>query len=75
MKTSDTPPANICLADYPQLRLLAWHIPDAVEVTPKEALSLYERNWRHLDQASLDERERSLIAQLAQEVGNGHLFV
>ncbi|WP_202634485.1 hypothetical protein [Rugosibacter aromaticivorans] len=34
------------------------------ELTPVEALSIYERNWRHVDVQNLDPRERDLIDSL-----------
>lgn len=72
--TQAMPPA-IALADYPQLRSLAWHIPHASEVTPEEALGIYERNWRHMDQAQLTDKERGLIALLTRSLGGGRLLV
>lgn len=66
---------HVTLADYPQLRRLAWHAPGVTELTPREALDIYERNWRHLDRAALDDRERALIDRLAATVGKGKLLV
>lgn len=43
-------PSSIVLDAYPQLRQLAWHLPTATALTPQEALNLYERHWRHIDQ-------------------------
>lgn len=58
-------PLRIRLADYPGLRSLAWQIREGREaVTPREALGLYERNWRHLDEASLTAHERALVHAL-----------
>jgi hypothetical protein len=57
------------LADYPQLRDLAWNRVDEL-IPAKEAFQLYERNWRLLDLGTLDERERALIARLKAELGN-----
>ncbi len=68
-------PARIRLADYPQLRQLAWHIPGATELTPEEALGLYERNWRHIDPARLQAHERALVQALAASLGGGRLLV
>jgi len=68
-------PERIRLADYPALARLAWHAPGATELTPGEALSLYERNWRHLDRDSLSENERALLAHLVKELGKGRLLV
>lgn len=66
---------RIVLADYPQLRLLAWSAPGVSELTPAEALGLYERNWRHLDTEAMEDKERALIAALVAELGGGVLLV
>lgn len=42
-------PVRIRLADYPQLKKLAWQIHGTDELTPVEALGIYERNWRLLE--------------------------
>ena len=57
-------PARVHLADYPQLKQLAWQVQGTDELTPREALGIYERNWRHLDEAALQPRERNLIDAL-----------
>lgn len=57
-------PARVRLADYPALRQLAWQVQGADELSPREALDIYERNWRHLDETMLLPRERDLIAAL-----------
>lgn len=58
----------IRIADYPQLRRIAWQLTDT-ELTPKETFALYERNWRHVDKKAMDDRERDLVRQLAAELG------
>lgn len=57
-------PARVRLADYPALRQLAWQVQGAEELSPREALDIYERNWRHLDETVLLPHERDLIAAL-----------
>ena len=59
-------PVSIRLSQYPQLRQLAWQVHGVDELTPREALDIYERNWRHLDVAALDPRERDLLKALQQ---------
>lgn len=66
---------KVALADYPQLRQLAWQTPDLQELTPQEALALYERNWRHVDRQALTLREIALIHALASTLGGGRLLV
>jgi transcriptional regulator with XRE-family HTH domain len=57
-------PARINLMDYPQLKQLAWQVQGADTLSPKEALDIYERNWRHLDEQALTVHERQLIDAL-----------
>jgi transcriptional regulator with XRE-family HTH domain len=66
---------KIRLADHPQLRRLGWQLPDDAELTPQEALNLYERNWRHVDRAAMDARESALLEALIRGPGKGHLLV
>ncbi len=67
-------PAVIPLADFTQLKRIAWQLGDLTTVTPREALSLYERNWRHVDVASLDDVERAFLRRLVDTFG-GRLLV
>jgi hypothetical protein len=62
----------VCLGDYPQLRDLAWNRVDRF-IPVEEAFQLYERNWRFIDAARLDERERQLIERLKASCGNGEI--
>jgi transcriptional regulator with XRE-family HTH domain len=68
-------PSSVRLADYPQLKRLAWQRPGVAEVSAAEALSLYERNWRHIDPAGLEPGERALVQALANFLGGGRLLV
>jgi transcriptional regulator with XRE-family HTH domain len=52
-------PVRIKLADYPQLKALAWQV-HAEALTPREALGIYERNARHLDAEAMTASERAL---------------
>ncbi len=62
-------PARVRLADFPALKQLAWQVQGTDELTPREALGIYERNWRHVDEATLLPRERSLIDALRLAFG------
>lgn len=62
-------PARVRLADFPQLKQLAWQVQGTDELTPREALGIYERNWRHLDEAALLPCERNLIDALRLAFG------
>lgn len=69
------PCSGIRIADYPQLRRLAWGIDEKTLLTPGEALGLYERNWRHLDTDLMPTHERELLDMLIETPGKGRLLV
>jgi len=64
-------PARIHLPDYPQLKQLAWQVHGTDELTPVEALDIYERNGRHLDFTAMEPGERHLIDALRLAFGEG----
>ena len=64
------PQCVVGLADYPQLEQLAWQVHGTDELTPAEALSIYRRNWRHVDANALEPRERDLIDALRIALGD-----
>lgn len=66
---------GVRIADYPQLRRLAWQLAPGTELTPEEAWATYERNWRHVDASALDKRERQLLEDLARTLGKRALDV
>ena len=68
-------PKLIRLDDYAALKQLAWQLPGVTELSPAQALDLYERNWRHLDREGLSPKERKLIQALVDELGGGRLLV
>lgn len=68
-------PKKIRLRDFQQLKKLAWQLTGVDEISPSDALALYERNWRHLDRAVLTENEAALINALSRELGGGRLLV
>ena len=75
-KPSAKPPGPVALARYPQLRQLAWHLgPDALELSATEAFALYERQWRHVDQALMPAHERALVKRLTATLGHGVMLV
>ena len=57
-------PARVQLADYPQLRQLAWQVHGTDALTPREALDIYQRNQRHLDTQALSSSEQQLVDAL-----------
>lgn len=68
-------PSKIRIASYKQLKKLAWQLKGTQELTPQEALDLYERNWRHVDMAALSEREKKLIKNLLAAFGRERLLI
>lgn len=68
-------PARVRLADFPQLKRLAWQLHDVDELSPADALNLYERNWRHIDQSDMEPSERALLKILVDQLGGGRLLV
>ena len=63
--------ARIRLADYPQLKQFVWQVHGTDVLTPAEALSIYECNWRHLDVQALSPSERDLVDALRLALGDG----
>lgn len=68
-------PARVRLDDYPQLKGLAWQLHGVDDLSPQDALNLYERNWRHLDHAHIEPAERALVQALVNQLGGGRLLV
>jgi transcriptional regulator with XRE-family HTH domain len=66
---------KIALDDYPQLKKIAWQIKKTSELKPLEALSLYERNWRHLRLNDMSAEEWALIQKLIRLKGSGRPLV
>ena len=63
-------PVRIRIADYPWLKQLAWHVHGPQELTPREALGIYERNARHLDLAAISTEDKVLIDALRTAFGS-----
>lgn len=61
------------IADFPQLKEIAWNRRGDDVVREDEALALYERNWRFVDQRALEVNERNLIDRLVRDHGHGVL--
>ncbi|OGB12657.1 MAG: hypothetical protein A2W72_11430 [Burkholderiales bacterium RIFCSPLOWO2_12_67_14] len=68
-------PVRVRLADYPQLKALAWQVHGTDTLTPVEALGIYERNARHLDTAAMSPAEVSLLQALRTGLGGGSAVV
>jgi len=65
---------EVRIADYPELALICWNIHTDT-VGEAEALAIYERNWRFVDEAAMTPRERALLERLVHEYGRGVLHV
>lgn len=61
--------------EYPQLRLIAWQLGDGADIPEADALRLYERNWRHVDPAAMQPKERQFLQHLVDTWGHGRLLV
>lgn len=66
-------PARVRLDDFPTLRELAWQVHGTAELTPREALDIYERNQRFVDHATLSDAERDLLDALRVGMGSDAL--
>ena len=64
--------AVVRIADFPALAGIAWNRSD-LWIAARDALRLYERNWRFVDSDALDPRERALIERLSARFGGGPL--
>lgn len=65
----------LAIADYPQLKMLAWNRLGNPMISERDALGLYEANWRFVEPDAMDERERRLLDQLVRQFGRGVLNV
>jgi transcriptional regulator with XRE-family HTH domain len=68
-------PAEIRIAEFPQLKRLTWNRPGTATLTERDALALYERHWDLVDSDEMPARERVLIQRLVEKYGNGVLHV
>jgi hypothetical protein len=66
---------KVRVADYPQLKLLAWNRRDEVELDEAEVFALYEARWRFVEVETLTAQEQALIRRLADTFGHGLLNV
>lgn len=58
------------ISDFPQLKQLCWNLKTEF-LTRADALAIYERNWRLIDQPALEPNERGFIDKLVEELGKG----
>jgi len=65
-------PVRVRLSEYPKLKELAWQIHGTDELSPREALDIYERNWRHVDPATMAPGEQDLVQALREALGGAN---
>ncbi len=65
-------PIRIQMANYPELKRLAWQLDEAAILSPAEALGIYERNQRHLDEDAMPAHERQLLEDLRAALRDEH---
>lgn len=77
--TDENPPPHaehtVAISRYPQLRSICWQLGPDAQLSEQEALSRYEREWRHVDTAALTDSERAFIEHLVKTYGGGKLLV
>lgn len=68
-------PRKIRIVNYPELKRIAWQLKKTKEITPQEALELYERNWKYIEPNDLEAEERDFIEELLAAFGRERLLV
>ena len=66
---------QVLVENYAQLRDLCWNRPTDTVLEGRDALAIYERNWRFVDRDALTEAEQALLDRLVARYGNGVLNV
>ena len=66
---------QVLVENYAQLRDLCWNRPTDTVLDGRDALAIYERNWRFVDRDALTEAEQALLDRLVARYGNGVLNV
>ena len=66
---------QVRVENFTQLRGLCWNRPANTVLDGRDALAIYERNWRFIDKEALDREERNLLDRLVARYGNGVLNV
>lgn len=62
---------QIIPAQFPELKGLVWNRDATRPIPAREAFALYERNWRFVDQAAMNDNEAHLVDELTREFGHG----
>ena len=64
-------PHTVVPEDLPQLKTLAWNRDVSAPMAGADALALYEREWRHVDETAMTCHERATLDDLIRTHGNG----
>ena len=62
---------TVAITDLPQLANLCWNRDVSIPLRGDDALALYEREWRHVDEAAMSIPEREALDRLVRLFGNG----
>lgn len=62
---------QVRVENFAQLRDLCWNRPTSTVLDGRDALAIYERNWRFVDRDALTDEERKLLDMLVARYGNG----
>lgn len=63
------------VADYPQLQALCWNRRQDTTMAERDALRLYNRNWRHVNRKRIGKAELAFIRHLKATYGAAQLDV
>jgi hypothetical protein len=66
---------QVRVENFAQLRDLCWDRPTNTVLDGRDALAIYERNWRFVDHGDLTGEEQKLLDVLVARYGNGVLNV
>jgi hypothetical protein len=66
---------QVRVGNFAQLRDLCWDRPSTTVLDGRDALAIYERNWRFVDKGDLTGEEQKLLDMLVARYGNGVLNV
>lgn len=68
-------PAEVRIAEYPQLTQLTWNRPGVDTIAERDALALYERHWDRVDADRMPPHEHAFLRHLVEKYGHGVLHV
>lgn len=57
--------------EYPMLHAILWDRRHLVQLSPEEALAMYELRWDYIDMDRMPEYEKTFVKKLIQTVGRG----